>query len=316
MTTFWRNQRILITGASGFIGHNLRPVLQATGGEIVAPTHADCDLLEQVQVRRLFADVRPQVVFHLAGLVGGNLPNQQRPAEFCQQNLLMNTLVFHEAHVAGVQKLITCMGGCSYPRTAASPLREDQLWDGYPQPESAPYSTAKRMTVVLSEAYRRQYGFNSIVLVLGNVYGPFDNFSLTAAHVIPALIRKVSEAKQRGVPELVMWGSGAPTRDFVYVGDAVAALVLAAEIYDRSDIINISSGTETSIQALVELTVSLTGYTGKVVWDRSKPEGQGRRVFDVTRMQQVLGFRCRTTLEAGLRQTIEWFAAHHAEARL
>jgi GDP-L-fucose synthase len=313
---FWHRKKVLVTGASGFIGQNLVPILQENGCNLFSCTRVEYDLLQQSQVQQMFAEIRPDIVFHLAGLVGGILVNKKRPAEFCYQNMLMNTLVFHEAWVAGVQKFITCIGGCSYPKDAPSPITENMLWDGYPQPESAPYALAKRMDVVLSEAYRQQYGFNSIVLVPGNVYGPHDNFNLFDGHVIPAIIRKVYEAKQCGERHIVIWGSGKPIRDFVYVGDVVQALIHAAEIYDGNQIVNISSGQEVRIRGLVDLVIQLMDFAGAVVWDSSKPDGQMRKGFDVTRMQKLLNFKCRTSLEDGLRQTISWFIDNHQKARL
>ncbi|MDH7568503.1 MAG: GDP-L-fucose synthase [Armatimonadota bacterium] len=313
---FWKGKRVLLTGATGFVGRNLYPRLQATGCDLVAPTRRDYDLLEQEQVRRMFADTRPDVVFHLAGLIGGILANKERPADFCYQNLIMGTMVLHEAWRAGVQKYVTLMGGCSYPAKAPSPIREEELFNGYPQPESAPYSLAKAMSAVQAEAYRRQHGFNAIVLVPGNLYGPFDNFSLRNSHVIPALIRKYYEARRDGVEEVVAWGTGKPVRDFVYVEDACEAILLAAETYDRPEIVNISSGVPTTIRELVETVAELTGYRGRIRWDTTKPDGQMVKGFDVSRMRQVLGFECRTSLREGLQKTIAWFEANYHQARL
>jgi GDP-L-fucose synthase len=316
MASFWGGKRVLVTGASGFLGRHLVPLLQKEQGELFTPTHKEYDLVEQVNVRRLFADFRPQIVFHFAALVGGILADKRRPADFFYQNLLMNAMVFHEAYLSGVEKYITCMCGCSYPKDALSPIGEDTLFQGYPQPESAPYALAKSMNVVQSEAYRRQYGLNSIVLVPGNMYGPYDNFSLEDSHVIPGLIRKVFEAKRNNDSQITVWGSGKPTRDFVYVGDVAQALIYAAETYNSSEIINISSGTETSIKELVDIIVRLMDYQGQVVWDSSKPDGQLCKIFAVDRMQSILNFTCKTSLEEGLRETIHWFEANYPSARL
>jgi GDP-L-fucose synthase len=307
---------VLLTGGSGFMGHHLLPLLRDAGAVVTAPTRTDCDLREQDQVRRLLAETRPHIVFHFAGLVGGILANKERPADYCHDNLLMGDLMLHESWRAGVAKYVTVIGGCSYPAAAASPIPETALWDGYPQPESAAYSLAKRMAVVLANAYRQQHGFNATVLVPGNVYGPHDNFDLRASHVIPALIRKFWEATTEGRPEVTAWGSGRPVRDFVYVRDACEAIVRAALTYDRGDIINISSGVPTTIRDLVETVAEMVGYRGRVTWDSTKPDGQMVKVFDVTRMREWLGFECPTDLRRGLQETIAWFRENRAHARL
>jgi GDP-L-fucose synthase len=311
-----KDASVLITGASGFVGRNLASLMQSRGIHPVTPKRTSFDLLEQAQVRRLFAETKPEVVFHLAGFVGGIGANRERPAEFNYQNLLMGTMVLHEAWRAGVKKFITLMGGCSYPAKAPSPIEEKELFNGYPQIESAPYSLAKAMSWVQAEAYRRQHGFDAIVLVPGNLYGPHDNFGLKNSHVIPALIRKYTEAKESGAAEVTAWGSGRPVRDFVFVKDACEAILLAAENYDGSELINISSGTPVTIRELTETIAELVGFTGRVVWDTSKPDGQMEKVFDVTRMKRMLGFECRTPLRDGLGQTIEWFTKNRQTARL
>ena len=315
MTRFWEGKRVLVTGGSGFLGRNLLPVLRKTGCEVLAPTRQDFDLLEQDQVRRLLTEARPHVVIHLAGLVGGILDNRERPAEFCYENLLMGTMVLDESWRAGVAKYVTLIGGCSYPAEAQNPIAEEALWDGYPQPESAPYGLAKRMSVVQAEAYRREYGFDAIVLVPGNVYGPHDNFDREKSHVIPALIRRFHEAKVEGKGEVVGWGTGAPVRDFVYVADVCEAIRVATETYSGSEIINISSGVPTTIKELVELVARISGYEGVVRWDTSKPNGQMLKALKVTRMQERLGYQCRTSLREGLTKSIAWFEANWSVAR-
>jgi len=313
---FWHRKRVLLTGASGFLGSNLAPMLQRTGCEFIAPTRNDYDLLEQNDVKRLFADTRPHIVLHLAGLVGGIIANKQSPADFCYQNLVMGTMMLHEAWRAGTQKYIALIGGCSYPSTAPSPIAETELWNGYPQSESAPYSVAKKMSVVQAQAYRHQYEFNAVVLVPGNVYGPHDNFDLENSHVIPALIRKYRDARLTNQNEVVAWGTGKPVRDFIYVADACEAILKAAENYDSGEIVNISSGVQTTIRELVETVAELTGYHGQVRWDTSKPDGQMYKGFDVTRMREWLDYECRTSLREGLQKTIAWFEDNYATARL
>ncbi len=259
---------------------------------------------------------KPDLVIHLAGLVGGIGANRERPADFNYTNLLMGTTMLHESWKAGVKKYITTIGGCSYPAHAPSPIKETELFNGYPQKESAPYSLAKAMSVVQAQAYRQQHGFNAVVLVPGNLYGPYDNFDLKNSHVIPALIRKYTEAKAAQKTEVSAWGSGRPTRDFIYIADACDAILKAAEHYDAADIINISSGQTVTIKELTETIAQLVGFKGRVVWDTSKPDGQMEKGFDVTRMKQLLGFECRTSLRDGLQKTIDWFQANPNLARL
>ena len=307
---------VLVTGATGFVGRNLLEVMRARNIQPLTPARQKYDLREQDQVRRMLAETKPDVVFHLAGLIGGIGANKARPADFCYENLLMGTVMLHESWRAGVRKYITLMGGCSYPAHAPSPIKETELFNGMPQAESAPYSLAKAMSAIQAEAYRRQHRFDAIVLVPGNLYGPFDNFDLNNSHVIPALIRKFLEAKTARQPEVVAWGSGRPTRDFVYVKDACEVILAAAEKYSRSDLINISSGHAVTIRELTETIAELTGYQGKVVWDTSKPDGQLYKGFDVTRLKEVLGCECGTSLREGLQKTIEWFLSKPAGLRL
>jgi GDP-L-fucose synthase len=305
------NKRIVITGATGFLGTHLREALEERGHSYNALGSAEYDLTNQVQVEKLFTDLKPEILFHFAGYSGGIKTNKERPAEFYQRNILMNTLTFDAAHRHGVEKMMCVMGGCSYPATAPNPIPEEEMWNGYPQFESAPYSTAKKMLLVASEAYRRQYGFNSVVMIPGNVYGPYDNYNLNDSHVIPALVRKIYEATRDGVDSLTMWGSGKPTRDFIYARDAVDGVIKAAEVYDSSDPINISSGTAVTIRELVETTVELTGFKGQVIWDTEKPDGQMFKGFSVTRMHERLDFRATTSLREGLLKTVDWLKANY-----
>lgn len=307
---------ILVTGATGFVGRNLVEMLNSRGIRPVTPAHAEYNLLEQAQVRQMFADIKPDLVFHLASLVGGIGAHCARPGEFNYQNTLMGAMVMHEAWSSGVKKFITLMGGCSYPGTAPSPIKETELFNGYPQIETAPYSLAKAMSAVQAAAYRQQYGFDAVVLVPGNLYGPYDNFDLRNSHVVPALIRKYIEAKKNNLPEVIAWGTGRPLRDFIYVTDACEAILVAAEKYSGPDIINISSGTTVSIKELTETIAELVGFPGKVVWDTTRPDGQMLKGFDVTRMRTILGYECHTTLRDGLQKTIEWYNKFPDQVRL
>lgn len=311
-----QNKRVLVTGTTGFVGHNLLPLLAQTGCTLITPSRKDYNLLEQHQVRLMMNELQPEIVFHLAALSGGIMSNKQFPANYCYQNLLMNTMVMHEAWEAGAQKYITLIGGCSYPANSPSPICETEMWNGYPQPESAPYSVAKKMNIVMAKAYRQQHGFDVIVLVPGNLYGPHDNFDLQNSHVIPATIRKFYEAKLSGNQEIVSWGTGKPVRDFVYVGDACEAILLAAQSYSGSEIINISSGKQTTIRELIETVAELIGYKGSIRWDTTKPDGQMYKGFDISRQKTWLGYEPRISLREGLQKTITWFEDNYSEARL
>jgi GDP-L-fucose synthase len=302
---------IVVTGAAGFLGRHTMAVLRRhyAGEQVLGVTRGEFDLTDPVAVRGLFATHRPDVVVHLAGYVGGIGANRSYPADFYYRNTLLTALMFEGAARAGVRKLIYAMGGCSYPAAASSPIGEDQMWAGYPQPESAPYSTAKKMGLVASEAYRRQYGLDSSVLVPGNMYGEYDNFRPAESHVVPALIRRFHEAKRGGVGEMMAWGTGRPIRDFVYARDVAELIPWAIEEYHSSEPLNLSSGTRTSIKELTEMIARLTRYEGKVIWDSSKPDGQMVKIFDVSRMRSK-GLECPTPLEDGLERTIRWFETH------
>jgi len=283
------------------------PVLRRVyGGEITGISSKDYDLTAQDDVRRMFHDLKPDVLIHLAAYVGGIGANRDYPADFFFRNSLLTSLVFDGAARFGVRKLIYAMGGCSYPARATSPIGESQMWEGYPQPESAPYSIAKKTSLVASDAYRRQYGLNSVVIVPGNMYGEYDNFRLRESHVVPGMIRRFFEAQLAGTPQVAMWGSGAPVRDFVYAGDVAETIPFFIDHYDSSEPVNLSSGTTTSIRELAETIGKLTGYNGEIHWDKTKPDGQMVKIFDVSRMK-ALGLACPTSLESGLRKTVVWF---------
>jgi len=307
-------KKILVTGAQGFLAHHILPFLeqQFPAATVIPVDRRDYELLEPGTPARMFQDLQPDCVIHLAAKSGGILDNRQRPADYLYQNMAMNTVVFDEAFKAGVKKFLTLMGGCSYPATATSPIDENQMWNGFPQMESAGYSVAKKMLLVQSWAYRKQHGFNSVVLVPGNVYGEWDNFNLTQAHVIPALLRKYLEAQERGQPEIVAFGTGQPARDFVYAGDVAATIPWFLANYDSSEPINISSGTRVTIKELAGTIKQVTGYEGRIVWDTTQPDGQLDKIYDVTRLN-TLGLRCATALGDGLRRTLAWFVQARRE---
>jgi GDP-L-fucose synthase len=301
-------KRILVTGSTGFLGHHAMPRLKEAfpDAELIGVGRRDFDLLEPGAPAAMLAEVRPDCVVHMAAKSGGIITNKKRPADFFYENLVMNTHTLHESYKAGVKKFVTFMGGCSYPSNATSPIGEDQMWNGYPQMESAGYSVAKKMLITQSWAYRTQHGFNSIVLIPGNVYGEWDNFNLEEAHVVPALVRKYVEARERGDRTITAYGTGRPTRDFVYAGDVAATIPWFVAHYDSSEPVNVSAGRRISIRELAETVKKATGFEGEIVWDATKPDGQIDKIFAVDRLRG-LGLSCDTTLEEGLRRTTEWF---------
>lgn len=306
----------MVTGAEGFLGHHIVPALKRElGGEILEVGRRDYDLLDPDRVRRMLKELRPRTVVHLAAKSGGILDNKKRPADYLYENLAMNTHMVHECFRAGVKKFLTLMGGCSYPADAASPIDEGRMWNGFPQIESAGYSVAKRMLLVQSWAYRQQHGFDSLVLIPGNVYGEWDNFRMEEAHVIPALLRRFLDARERGAREVAVYGSGRPTRDFVYAGDVAATIPWFLKHYDHSEPVNISSGTRCSIRELAETIARIVGFQGALVWDASKPDGQMDKIFDVTKLRS-LGLQCPTPLEEGLRRTLDWLTAARRQGKV
>ena len=308
---FWANRRVVVTGGAGFLGSFVVERLhQLRTAAVFVPRSHDSDLRHRNDIQRVLAEAQPHIVIHLAARVGGIGANRAYPAEFLYDNLMMGTQLFHECWRSGVEKFVAIGTVCAYPEHTPVPFKEEHLWDGYPEKTNAPYGLAKKMLLVQSQAYRQQYGFNSIFLLPVNLYGPHDRFDLESSHVIPALIRKCLEAQQRGDDHIVAWGDGSPTREFLYVEDATEGILLAAERYNRSEPVNLGSAYEISIGDLLEMIARLTGFDGKIVWDTSKPNGQPRRKLDTMRAERYFGFRAHTPFEEGLRQTIEWYRAN------
>lgn len=307
---FWSKRRICVTGGAGFLGSFVVEQLRMRGAStIFIPTIDEYNLVKSNDVDRLLDASRPDIIIHLAAHVGGIGANRERPAEFFYDNLMMGVQLIHESWKRGVEKFIAIGTVCAYPKFTPVPFKEENLWDGYPEETNAPYGLAKKMLLVQAQAYRQQYGFNAIYLMPVNLYGPRDNFDAKTSHVIPALIRRFLEAKKNGLKEVAVWGDGSPTREFLYVEDAAAGIILAAERYNGSDPINLGSGMEISIKDLVELIADLTGFEGTIVWDTSKPNGQPRRVLDVNRANQSFGFQAQMNFTNGLRRTIEWYSS-------
>ncbi len=306
--SFWTENQFVVTGGAGFLGSRVVRSLRQRGADnIFVPRSADYDLREHPAVLDLLADSKPDIIVHLAAVVGGIGANRAHPADFFYSNLTMGTHLLHEAWKAGVKKFVTIGTVCAYPKFTPVPFHEADLWIGYPEETNAPYGLAKKMLLVQGQAYRDQYGFNSIYLLPTNLYGPGDNFDLESSHVIPALIRKFVEAKERGDAQVTAWGTGSPTREFLYVDDAAEGIALATERYNKADPVNIGSGFEISIKDLTELIAKLSGYEGQVVWDHSQPDGQPRRALDTSRAEQEFGFKATTDFREGLSNLIAWY---------
>jgi GDP-L-fucose synthase len=305
---------VLVTGGSGFLGSHLIERLRANGLDPVAPLSSDCDLTRAEDAERLFAETRPDLVFHLAAEVGGIGANQANPGRYWYANLAMGLNILEEGRRSGVGKLVLVGTVCSYPKFTPVPFREESLWDGYPEETNAPYGVAKRALLVGAQTYREQYGLNTIFLLPSNLYGPRDNFDLETSHVVPALIRKMVEATERGENAVRLWGDGSPTREFLYVTDCADCLILAAERYDRPEPINIGTGEEITVHDLAALVADVTGFEGQITWDATKPNGQPRRSVDVSKAEQLLGFQARTPLREGIERTVAWFQRVSAQA--
>jgi GDP-L-fucose synthase len=316
MASFWSDKRVVVTGGAGFLGSFVVEQLRTKGcRQIIVPRSRDYDLVEMEAVRRLYADTTPDVLIHLAARVGGIGANQANPGRFFYENLMMGSQLIEIGRQRGLGKLVAIGTICAYPKFAPIPFQEDDIWAGYPEETNAPYGLAKKMMLVQSQAYRQQYGFNSIVLFPVNLYGPHDNFDLQTSHVIPALIRKCVEARDTGASEIVLWGDGTPTREFLYVEDAAEGILLAAEQYEDSRPLNLGTGEEISINGLATMIATEIGYTGRIAWDKTKPNGQPRRCLDVSRIKQTIGFQAKHTLRDGLKKTIAWFHAHREKLR-
>jgi GDP-L-fucose synthase len=336
MESFWHDQRVLVTGGDGFLGGYVVERLKQRGcPEVFVPHISHYNLVEMEACQRVYADARPDLVIHLAAVVGGIGANRANPGKFFYENLMMGAQMMEQARLFGVKKFVALGTVCAYPKFTPVPFREEDLWDGYPEETNAPYGLAKKMLLVQAQAYRQQYGFHAIFLLPVNLYGPRDNFDLEASHVIPALIRKIvdamggKEATRRRTQErdkrdqrderlerderdqrdqpIVVWGSGEPTREFLYVEDCAEGILLAAEHYHKPDPVNLGSGFEISIRDLVDLIAKLTGFSGQIIWDTSQPDGQPRRCLDTSRAKREFGFSAQVSLEEGLKRTIEWY---------
>lgn len=305
---FWENKRVLVTGGAGFLGSYLVEKLRKRGCQnIFVPRSRDYNLMEMEAVKKVYQDSKPDIVIHLAARVGGIGANRANPGKFFYDNLMMGVQMMEVGREFGVEKFVALGTVCAYPKYTPVPFKEENLWNGYPEETNAPYGLAKKMLLVQSQAYRQQYGFNSIFLMPVNLYGIGDNFTPKCSHVIPALIKKCFDAIKEGKDEIVVWGTGKPSREFLYVEDAAEAIILATERYNKPEPVNIGAGFEITIRNLVELIAKLTGFKGKIVWDKSKPDGQPRRYLDTSRAEKEFGFKAKMPFEEGLRKTIEWY---------
>ena len=309
-------KRICVTGGAGFLGtHLIRRLKEHGAKEIFVPQYPEYDLVREADIIRMIDTAKPDIIIHLAAKVGGIGANREKPGEFFYDNLMMGVQLIHQSWLKSVEKFVAIGTICAYPKYTPIPFKEEDLWNGYPEETNAPYGLAKKMLLVQSQAYREQYGYNSIFLLPVNLYGPGDNFNPASSHVIPALIRKYLEAKEQGASEIVAWGDGSPTREFIYVEDAAEGIALATQKYNSSEPVNIGSSFEISIKELTETIARLTGFNGTIRWDTTKPNGQPRRKLDTSRAREAFGFEARTDFEEGLKRTIAWYANERANGR-
>lgn len=307
-------KRIVVTGGAGFLGSRVVEHLRAKGAQVFVPLIEEYNLVELESVKRLYDDFNPEIVIHLAAVVGGIGANRANPGSFFYDNLMMGVQIIHEGYLRKIEKLVAVGTICAYPKFCQVPFKEDDIWNGYPEETNAPYGLAKKMLLVQSQAYRQQYNFNSIILFPVNLYGPGDNFNPSSSHVIPAMIKKFVEAKEQNLQEVILWGDGSPTREFLYVNDAAKGIILATEQYNSSDPVNLGSGMEISIKNLADTISQLCDYKGQIIWDTSQPNGQPRRCLDTTRAREQFNFVASTPFQEGLKQTYDWYVNQTSES--